>query len=235
MLVWNAMTEQAGLFITGADTGVGKTHVAAMIARQLTQHGVRVGVYKPVASGCELQAGEMISDDALVLWEAAGRPEDLSRVCPQRFAAPLAPHLAARLERRTVDAGLLSKGLAFWRERSDFVIVEGAGGLMSPLSDDVYVADLAAELGYPLLVVVRDTLGAINQTLQTLIVASTYCEGIPVAGVVLNRTTATADQSANSNADELRRRAVPPLLATIAWQQTQFDPPIDWLRVGAQA
>src|SRR5690606_5011568 len=89
-----------GLFITGTDTGVGKTYVAAIIARSLRIAGFRVGVYKPAASGCRVDGAELTSDDALDLWEAAGRPGSLDEVCPQRFLAPLAPHLAARAEGR---------------------------------------------------------------------------------------------------------------------------------------
>ncbi|HYW79764.1 MAG TPA: dethiobiotin synthase, partial [Thermoguttaceae bacterium] len=80
-----------GLFITGTDTEVGKTYVASLIARSLVASGHRVGVYKPAASGCRLEAGVLVSDDAISLWEAAGRPGDLQHVCPQCFAAPLAP------------------------------------------------------------------------------------------------------------------------------------------------
>ena len=144
-----------GLFITGTDTGVGKTYVAALVARALAAEGRRVGVYKPVASGCRRQGDRLVSDDALSLWEAAGRPGELERVCPQRFAAPLAPHLAARAEDARVDEEQLRRGLDYWIERSDIVIVEGVGGLMSPLTDDEYVADLAYEFGYPLVVVAQ--------------------------------------------------------------------------------
>src|SRR5215213_6650443 len=98
-----------GLFITGTGTGVGKTYVGALIARALRGVGKRVGVYKPVASGCEMRDGELVSPDAVALWEAAGRPGTLQQVCPQLFAAALAPHLAARAEGRLVDSELLSE------------------------------------------------------------------------------------------------------------------------------
>ncbi len=180
----------------------------------------RVGVYKPVASGCRREGNELISDDALALWEAAGRPGTLAEVCPQRFAAPLAPHLAARAEGKRVDAELLRRGLEVWQARSDVVLVEGVGGLMSPLSDEDYVADLAAECKYPLIVVARNAAQApINQTLQTLIVAATFRHGLPIAGVVLNRPappperSGNADPSLDNNRDELARRAIPPVLA----------------------
>src|SRR5438067_2324631 len=89
-----------GLFVVGTDTAVGKTFVASRIAAALAKCGVRVGVYKPAASGCRQIGQALVSDDAVALWEAAGRPGELKSVCPQRFAAPLAPYLAAREERK---------------------------------------------------------------------------------------------------------------------------------------
>src|SRR5438477_8141213 len=124
-------TACGGLFVVGTDTAVGKTYVAARIAAALSGAGVKVGVYKPAASGCRRVGRALVSDDAVALWEAAGCPGRLQAVCPQRFAAPLAPHLAARQERKRVDSKLLRSGLDYWRRRSDIVIVEGAGGLMS--------------------------------------------------------------------------------------------------------
>ncbi len=163
-----------GLFVTGTDTGVGKTYVAALITRQLRAAGRKVGVYKPAASGCPPQAGGLQCPDAEALWEAAGRPETLSAVCPQVFRAALAPHLAAAAEGRRLDHQLLEDGFRFWQERSEVVVVEGAGGLFSPLGDDLYVADLAHRFGLPLVVVSRNVLGTINQTVQTMIAAAAY-------------------------------------------------------------
>ncbi len=124
-----------GLFVVGTDTGVGKTYVAARIVAALAADGLRVGVYKPAASGCQRVGRALVSDDAVALWRAAGQPGELRAVCPQRFTAPLAPHLAAREERKEIDARLLRRGIDYWRKRSDVVIVEGAGGLMSPISE----------------------------------------------------------------------------------------------------
>ena len=115
LVVEERMSRVPGLFITGTDTGVGKTYVAALIARRLAQQGRKVGVYKPAASGCRRRGGVLVSDDAVALWEAAGRPGDLEHVCPQRFEAPLAPHLAAAAEGRQLDAGLLRRGLEYWQ------------------------------------------------------------------------------------------------------------------------
>jgi dethiobiotin synthetase len=220
-----------GLFITGTDTGVGKTYVASLIARQLAAQGHRVGVYKPAASGCFWQGNELRSDDAVALWQAAGQPGELTRVCPQRFEAALAPNVAARAEGRAVDADVLRRGLDYWLERSDVVIVEGAGGLLSPLTDDEFVADLACDLGFPLVVVARNVLGTINQTLQTLVAAATFRQGLPVAGVVLNRLPGTdaADVSLATNRAELARFCIPPILAEVFPGADNLDAQVDWL------
>jgi len=219
-----------GLLVTGTDTDVGKTFVAAMIARELVARGVRVGVYKPAASGCVWREGALVSDDAEQLWNAAGRPGELERVCPQRFVAPLAPHLAAREEGRRLDARLLRDGLEYWHERSEIVLVEGAGGLMSPLGEEEYVADLAEAFGYPLVVVAANRIGAVNQTLQTLIAAAAFGAGLPVAGIVLNDVAPPSDDdpSRASNYAEIAARAVAPVLAHVAWNAERFETEIDW-------
>jgi dethiobiotin synthetase len=219
-----------GLFITGTDTGVGKTYITAMIARELVKAGKRVGVYKPVASGCHADAsGRLISDDAVALWEAAGRPGDLDRVCPQRFLAPLSPYRAASIEGREIDAELLRSGLDYWQAESDIVLVEGIGGLMCPLGEDEYVADLAEEFGYPLIIVARNALGAVSQTLSALIVAATFRDGLEVAGVILNEAQPDpADVSVRTNPTDLTARCVPPILADVAWKSNAFNEAIDW-------
>ena len=133
-----------GIFITGTDTDVGKTYVAALIAKQLHKQGVNVGVHKPAASSCTDNGDNMLFiEDADALWNAAGQPATVNHVCPQMFRAPLAPHLSARAEGKEIHRGLLVQGIEYWQENSDFIIVEGAGGLMSPISDDDFVADLA--------------------------------------------------------------------------------------------
>jgi dethiobiotin synthetase len=226
-----------GLFITGSDTGVGKTYVAALIARALCKQGHAVGVYKPAASGCREKGEKLFCEDAALLWEAAGQPGELARVCPQMFSAPLAPHLAAAKEGLSVDARLLRTGIRYWQERSEIVLVEGAGGLMSPLTDDEYNADLAYDLGYPLIVVVPNRLGVIHQALTTLIAAATFKDGLAIAGVVLNHTPPVAadDWSIESNAGELSRRCVPPILAEVRHaEKFRSKNSIDWMEI-AQA
>ena len=226
----------AGLFIVGTDTGVGKTFVAARIAADLAARKVKVGVYKPAASGCLRQGRRLVSTDAIALWEAAGRPGEIDRVCPQRFAAPLSPHLAAREEQRQLDSRLLRRGLDYWRKRSQIVIVEGAGGLMSPLGDTEYVADLAKAFGFPLIVVAPNRIGTINQTLQTLIAAETYGGGLKVAGIVLSDIYPPehlADPSVVSNRLELELRCVPPVVAQLAHGAERFDREVDWSKLAS--
>jgi dethiobiotin synthetase len=219
-----------GLFIAGTDTEVGKTRVAARIAAALHRQGRRVGVYKPVASGCVTIDGQRTSEDARALWVAAGRPGELAAVCPQMFAAPLAPPQAAREEGREVDASLLRSGLAPWLKSSDIVLIEGVGGLMSPVSDDDYAADLAFDFGFPLVVVAPNVLGVINHTLQTLVTAATFRDGLDVVGVVLNRVRPPSDEdpSVASNRALLEQHCVPPILAELGWEADDFDTDIDW-------
>jgi dethiobiotin synthetase len=208
---------------------VGKTYVAGLVARSLKAAGYRVGVYKPAASGCDYVHGELVSDDAMRLWEAAGRPGPLDWVCPQRFMAPLAPHLAALEEDRQLDPDLLRRGLQRWQDRSDIILVEGAGGLMSPLGEREYVADLAADFAFPLIVVARNALGTINQTLQTLIAASVHRGGLPVAGIVLSQPLSpVGDRSVETNRAELAARSSAPILAEVAWNGERFDAEVDW-------
>ncbi|MCA9239066.1 MAG: dethiobiotin synthase [Planctomycetales bacterium] len=212
------------LFVTGTGTEVGKTYLAALIAQQLHAQGRRVGVYKPVASGCP--GGR--SEDAERLWNAAGRPLTLDQVCPLRFTAPLAPHLAARAENTTYTPEQLIAGVEPWRSACDVLLVEGAGGLMSPLADgDFYNADLADALGGALVVVAANRLGVIHDTLATLLAASCHCRNSRVAGVILNSLSPESDQSVATNSKELRARCGVPLLAEVGWQAGAV--PVDWV------
>jgi len=218
-----------GLFVAGTGTDVGKTYVAALIVRQLVAEGHHVGVYKPVASGCRRCGAELISDDALALWHAAGRPGALAGVCPQRFAAPLAPPLAARAEADQVDEERLLSGLDAWQRRSEIVVMEGVGGLLSPVSNTLYSADLAAACGYPLVIVAANVLGTINAALQTLRTARGYGEGLTVAAVVVNDVGETqGDPSAENNRMEIERRYQLSTVTAVAWKGQSFDRRIDW-------
>ncbi len=172
-----------GIFITGSDTEVGKTWVSCAIIRTLRQSVKRIGAYKPVASG----VANLFDSDASQLWEIIGRIQSIDMVCPQSFAAPLAPPLAASMENLLVDHGLLISGAEAWKEHCDFLVVEGAGGLLSPLTYDSTNADLAERLGWPIVIVVADRLGAVNQSLMAFEVA--HARKLKVNAIVLNETT----------------------------------------------
>lgn len=221
-----------GLYITGTNTSVGKSHVTRLIARALVKAGCKVGVYKPVATDCKRQGTEVVAPDAVKLWEAAGRPGKLEDVCPQRFVAPLAPPISARLEGREVDRDLLRTGLEVWRKQSDIVLVEGAGGLLSPISDDDDNSILAAEFGFPVVVVAVNELGTINATLLTLVAAKTLIPQVPIAGVILNRVALFPDdESTKTNADEIACRTDVPILACVNYQQQEFREEVDWYKL----
>ncbi len=189
-----------GIFITGSDTEIGKTYVACAIVRWLIAASTQVGVYKPVASGLS----DLESSDAHQLWLSAGKPgESLARVCPQSFAQPLAPMIAAESENRTIDTQKIISGFDYWRECSEFVVVEGAGGLLSPIAHRLSNADLAAQLELPIVVVVPNRLGCVNQAMLVLEVAR--ARKLPVVAVVLNQTqNHTDDISVRTNFDLLR-------------------------------
>jgi dethiobiotin synthetase len=161
-------------------------------------------VYKPVASGGVWQSSRVVCGDVTRLHESIGLEGEPDDVCPQQFLAPLAPYLAAAKEGRMVDETLLIGGAARWRGRCDLLIVEGAGGILSPLTAAISNLDLASQFGYPVLVVARNQLGVINQTRLTLLALRSLAPSLPVLGVILNQVAAEADASCQSNSKELR-------------------------------
>jgi dethiobiotin synthetase len=190
-----------GLFVIGTDTGVGKTFVGCQLARSLVASSIRVGVYKPVASGISPDE----PSDPQRLHDAASLAYGLELVCPQVFRAPLAPPIAASAERRQVDERLLVSGASSWKGKCDFLIVEGAGGALSPISNQMTVLDLAVRLRYPLLLVVANRLGCVNHTLLTIEAAK--LRGLSIDAIVINHRTAWADQSQPGNVEMIKRFA----------------------------
>jgi dethiobiotin synthetase len=204
-----------GLFITGTDTGVGKTHVAAMIVRELRSDGVRVGAYKPACSGSEPTAnGQETWDDLVRLRAAMGTDISDDALCPQRFRAPLAPPIAARQEGRSVDVAAIDAGLERWRGRAEAVVIEGAGGWLCPLTDDRTFADWVAHWRLSVLVVARPTLGTINHTLLT--VEAIRHRGLTVAGIVFNAVEPVDAAMADSNAHEVAVRSGAPVWGLVS-------------------
>lgn len=198
-----------GLFITGTDTGVGKTVVGCALARALTRAGRPVAVRKPVESGCARgDDGGLSPADGLALARAAGERESLETVTPMRLAHALSPERAARLEGMELT---LHDLLAAARTGApgDFYLVEGAGGFLSPLATDALNADLAIALGLPVLVVVADRLGCINHSLLT--VEAIERRGLRLAGVVLNACD-DAVETGMGNREDLQARLGGPII-----------------------
>lgn len=208
--------------MTGTNTGVGKTYVTCQIIRQLVSVGVRVGAYKPVCSGAEpLPEGGYAWEDISRLSQALGGRYSDEQICPQRFQAPLAPPLAASREGRKVSWERLWDGLTAWQSLADYLLVEGAGGFLCPLTVDADFGDFAAELNWPVLVVAGRGLGTINHTLLTL--EAVRARGLPVAGVILNSPNVRdADQSTEKNGREISRRGEVEILGVLPFEAGQL-------------
>jgi dethiobiotin synthetase len=173
-----------GVFITGTDTGIGKTVVAATLARVLTLRGVTVGVIKPVTSGCPEVDGVRISEDADLLRWAACETAPAEDSAPYLLSAPFAPSVAATREGVRIDFDHIRDACTRLATSHDFIIAEGAGGLMVPLAGGLMVADLILHLKLPALVVTRPNLGTLNHTILTIFAAKQL--GIDVRGFILN-------------------------------------------------
>ncbi|HEB88381.1 MAG TPA: dethiobiotin synthase, partial [Deltaproteobacteria bacterium] len=202
----------AGLFITGTDTGVGKTFVSCALARGLRAAGIDVGVMKPVETG----VGESGPEDARALIRAAAVDDEPELVCPLRFPLPAAPQAAALAESGGPEAGQgqrdtdafvfpidrLVDAYATLSARHDFMLVEGAGGLLVPFDSKKTMADLADRLDLPVLIVARASLGTINHTRLTLEACSTRC--LDVLGVVLSHATGPLGDADRQNLSVLK-------------------------------
>jgi len=186
----------SALFITGTDTGVGKTFVGCALAHALRARGRRVAVMKPIETG----VGD-VPEDAARLRAAADDGAPLDAICPFRFRAPLAPAVAARLEGRTIDVGELVDAIRRRAADADILLVEGAGGLLVPVEGRTTWAEVAARAGLPLLIVAANRLGTVNHCALTTRVAA--AAGLAVRGFVLSQPAAETDVSAATNAETI--------------------------------
>jgi dethiobiotin synthetase len=169
----------SGIFVTGTGTEVGKTVVAATIAQTLARAGKRVAVFKPAVTGLD----EGVETDHALLRRASGSTQSDEEIAPYRYGPPASPHLAAELAGGEIDPERLRQAAATAAAGAEAIVCEGVGGLLVPLSPGYLVRDLAADLGYPLLVVASPSLGTINHTLLTVEAARTA--GLEVAAIVL--------------------------------------------------
>ena len=206
----------AGVFITGTDTGVGKTRVAAMIVRAFCAAGVDAVGFKPICCGGR--------EDAELLAEASGGAVALDDVNPVWLRPLVAPYTAAMIEGRMVDVALVREKFAQLRAAHTAVIVEGCGGWLVPVTRDFSMADLAAEFALPVLVVAANRLGVINHTLLT--VAAIRARGLRCAGVLLNQVQSPANDDAAvlTNAGVLGELLDVPLLGELAFGAKALPP-----------
>jgi dethiobiotin synthetase len=196
-----------GFFVTGTDTGVGKTLVASSLAAGFSERGKKVGVMKPIETGCE---GD--PQDALMLLRAISEAPDrdtpianreIKRACPYTFRMPASPEEAARAEGVEISPESIYRVYADLAATSDCVIVEGAGGLLVPVSANTDMATMAKQMALPLVIVARAGLGTVNHTLLTVRMARVL--GLRVSAVVLVKSKEGDDPSEISNPEAIRR------------------------------
>jgi dethiobiotin synthetase len=201
------------LFVTGTDTGVGKTIVAGAIAHWFHQRGARVAVLKPVATGCVRRREGLVSEDAEFLAHCADARHPLDLICPQRYVEPLAPAVAAERAGQPLDWAAIQRSIDLMTRDSDVLIVEGVGGVMVPMDGRHTVLDVIQWLGLPTVVVARPGLGTINHTLLTV---QALRERAKVAGIVVNRYPAELPSVAEeTNLRALEKWGRVPLLCVV--------------------
>jgi dethiobiotin synthetase len=219
----------SGIFITGTDTGVGKTFFACGLAALLRECGYKVGVMKPAETGCEQDEDKLLPQDALTLKKASGCELPLETICPYQFREPLAPSVAAEREGVIIDIDRLMNGYNEISEAHGITIVEGAGGLMVPLLPSYTYADFARVLKLPLIVVAANKLGMLNHLLLTLEHASS--QGLSVMGYVLNQIESQPSMAAETNREALVSLTGVPCLGELPYLQgseTGKMAPADW-------
>jgi len=195
-----------GVFVTGTGTEVGKTVVAAAIARTLTAEGKRVAVFKPAVTGLD----EGVETDHALLRRASGSDQSDEEIAPYRYGPPASPHLAAALAGEEIDPERLRQVAAAAAEGADAIVCEGVGGLLVPLSPSYLVRDLAADLGYPVVIVASPGLGTINHTLLTLEAAR--AAGLEVAAIVLTPWPEEPTEIETSNRETIAALGASPVL-----------------------
>jgi dethiobiotin synthetase len=212
------MAPKLRFFVSGTDTGVGKTTVACGLAAAFRQRGIRVGVMKPAETGCELRDGEMTALDAVALSRAAASNAPLEFICPHRYPSPLAPAAAAETDGlEPPDLGRIRSAFERLAADSDVMLVEGAGGIAVPLTWRENYADLALDLGLELILVVANRLGCINSTLLSLDYAAR--RGMPIKGYILNDADGARSPASLTNARSLERLTPVRCLGAVGYRE----------------
>ncbi|HJX31529.1 MAG TPA: dethiobiotin synthase [Thermodesulfobacteriota bacterium] len=205
-----------GLFVTGTDTGVGKSIVTGGLAAVLREQGANVGVMKPVETGCLHDDGSFFPADAQFLKDMSGVDALLEEIVPYQFKEPLAPSVAAEREGITIDSNQLVKKFEHIFRHHDFMLVEGAGGLLVPLYQKFLFIDLVKLFKLPVLIVSRATLGTINHTLLTLRAAR--AEKVPVSGIVINNLSPERSVASETNPEVIARLVDVPVWGVLPYQ-----------------
>jgi dethiobiotin synthetase len=203
-----------GIFITGTDTGVGKTVIACALVRALRETGQRVAVMKPIASGSFITPEGLRNADALALMDAAGPagPGSYSEVNPYCFEPPISPHIAAKEAKISVDSSTIAKKFSELAAKSDWIVVEGAGGWLAPINESETMSDLARALSLPALLVVGLKLGCLNHAQLSHRAISR--DGVPFAGWVASAIDAQMSHR-KENLESLERQLREPPLAVV--------------------
>jgi dethiobiotin synthetase len=208
-----------GVFITGTDTGVGKTIVTAGLISLFIDEGLDVGVMKPIETGCLKRNGRLIPKDATLLKAVSGSKDDLSLINPYQFSKPLAPLIAAEIDHKKIELEKIFSAYRRLRKNHDLIFVEGAGGLLVPLTRKSTNLDLITKLKLPLIVVVGSRLGAINHTLLTLNWAKE--KGVKIIGLLINHpifhSTLSKNLTEKTNPRLIRYFTEVPILGTIPY------------------
>lgn len=198
-----------GVFITGTDTGVGKTLFTAALLLRLGESGVRAAACKPVAAGCRREAGRLVNADAELLAAVAPLGAPLETVNPVALESAIAPHIAAADERTPLDAGTLAAACRAAGSGGEYLVVEGAGGWLVPLNDKETLADVALALRLPIILVVGMRLGCLNHAL--LSAAAIRADGLALAGWVANPMAFPMPRLEENIATLSQRLEAPPL------------------------
>ena len=195
------LPKKAGLFITGTDTKVGKTLIAGAIAEILTEKGLKVGVFKPIATGCHHHWEGLVSYESEFLANCANSDLPLSTITPVGYLTDATPLVSATLEGRPVDFNKIAAAYKIICENSDLVITEGTGGVRVPLTTEFDLLDLAVEFDLPVVIIARPNRGIINHTLMT--VDYIRSAELKIAGIVINGYDATASTVAEEITEQI--------------------------------
>lgn len=205
-----------GFFITGTDTGVGKTVIAGAIIKVLHSFGVKPCAMKPIESGCGREGTVLIPYDGMFLKQAAHMEDPINLVVPCCFENPLAPLAASEIEGKTVSIDEIKKAYYTLYRAYETIVVEGIGGLMVPIRKDYYVVDLAKEFSLPLLIVTKPGLGAINHTMLTVNYALEA--GLDIAGLIINYSRPPEDSLAEKTNPSVLEEICPvPIIGTFPY------------------